>query len=612
MVSREDQIKFYADELKEYEFETKKIFNATAISLFDTGELYVGQFKGYDELRGNVFIDIPDNEISHSPRLDQRFTCFTLKAGQELPKVWGDMTFRDLLHDRIRTDSKIVDYIPSKREGWITMLIRDMDVLFLRELEHNQILGFGPTIPPYEYIENLLNLTRAIPAKFTGQRSWFDILFFKHDELIDERMPVLITEESDIPQVVTDSLVESDYFIFQGPPGSGKTHQIADLVSRLVLKGYSVLLTALTNKASAEVCEKSSFKSLLEENRVSKRPLSIEERRRFPKLLNAEELVPIRGHVHLSTYYQFSRIWKTSNETFDYIIVEEASQAFLTTIAAAKKVGKKVIVVGDPMQIVPIPNNNNYKALKNIELLVNGMSTLCRMPLLTFYRKVESRRLTERSVSYTNLFYENTIQSVPLYQDLDQDIKQLSSLSKVVHKFGGPVLILFPAKTKSVLSAMQHFLIESIDELSIIKNTQIAVLTPLIKTLTHLQKSLKSQTKSRKYLIDSVDRVQGLDVDYCFFVIEEPSSFSFNTNRFNVLPVAQRKVHSYSFRTITTRKLICLGRLSATWIGSDANLLFTAIGLRSLLVRAAGTRVCQMMFHVQSKRRSQELKWLVR
>ena len=115
MVTKEDQIKFYTEELKELEFSVKRIFNATGLALFQNGELYVGQYRGFDEKRGNVFIDIPFGAKHHSPRLDQRLNCFTLKAGLERPSNWENLTYSDLLEDRNRTDTNIIDYIPSKR-----------------------------------------------------------------------------------------------------------------------------------------------------------------------------------------------------------------------------------------------------------------------------------------------------------------------------------------------------------------------------------------------------------------------------------------------------------------------------------------------------------------
>lgn len=71
MVTKEDQVKFYAEELKELEFSVKKTWNATGVSLFQNGDVYVGQYRGLDEKRGNVFVDIPTGKGKHAPRLDQ-------------------------------------------------------------------------------------------------------------------------------------------------------------------------------------------------------------------------------------------------------------------------------------------------------------------------------------------------------------------------------------------------------------------------------------------------------------------------------------------------------------------------------------------------------------
>jgi rRNA-processing protein FCF1/Cdc6-like AAA superfamily ATPase len=538
MVTKENQIQFYSEELKELEFSVKKTFNATALSLFQNGDVYIGQYRGFDEKRGNVFVDIPTGKQYHAPRLDQKLTCFTLKAGLERPSSWSNLTYSDLLKDRNRTDTKIVDYIPSKREGWITMLIREMDSEFLKSLQYNQILAFGPTIPPFEYLQNLKDFSEHI--KIDDNSLWNKILGFKYS-LNKEIQPHLLTEDIDIAKAIIKEVEKSTIYLFQGPPGTGKTHQIADVVSRLVLQNYSVLITALTNKAAVEVCEKPFFNKLFEEDRISKLPISIDEKKRFPSLLNAKDLVPSKGHLTLTTFYQFSRIWEEQTQSFDYVIVEEASQAYLTTIAAACKVGKKVIIVGDPKQIVPIVTNKNYKVFPNIDTLINGMDTLSQIDDFSFNRKIETRRLSERSTEFTNSFYQNTIQSKSLYKDISEDVNKLNKLQHLTHSKGGPTLVLFSNKKANILARMLDFLVESIDELTDLKGNDIAVLTPYIETLTFLQQNLKSKTKSRNYLIESVDRVQGLDVDYCLYVIPRSSSFSFNINRFNVATSRAKK-----------------------------------------------------------------------
>jgi DNA replication ATP-dependent helicase Dna2 len=538
MVTKEHQIKFYTEELKEIEFSIKKIFSATGWSLFQNGDLYVGQYRGFDQRRGNVFIDIPFGKQLHSPRLDQKLTCFTLKAGFERPSNWKDVSYSELLEERNRTEAKIVDYIPSKREGWITILVREVDIKFIDALQHNQILGLGPTVPPYEYLQNLKEFSESLND--ISSLIWNKILSFQYG-INKTRVPTLLTEDLDIVNTIIEEVNQSVIYIFQGPPGTGKTYQIADMVSRLVLSNNSVLITALTNKATIEVCEKPFFTRLFEENRISKLPLLIDERNKFPQLSDAKELVALKGHLMLTTFYQFSKIWSSQTQTFDYVIVEEASQAYLTTIAAASKVGKKVIVVGDPKQIIPIVTNRNYKAFLNIDQLVNGMETLSQVEEFVYARKVETRRLTLRSTQFTNCFYQNTIQCRALFGEIRQDIGQLNALAHYMHERGGPSMVLFSNKSGKIEDLMFQFLVEGIDDLSKLENSEIAVLTPYVETLIYLQQNLKSKTKSKDYLIETVDRVQGLDVDFCFYVVPKSSSFSFNLNRFNVATSRAKK-----------------------------------------------------------------------
>jgi len=538
MVTKEDQVKFYEEELKELEFSVKKVFNATGASLFSKGNLYVGQYRGVDFKRGNVFVDIPSGQKYHAPRLDQKLICFTLKAGLERPSGWGNLTYSDLLNDRNRTDARIVDYIPSKRKGWITMLIREMDTEFIEGMQYNQILAFGPMIPPFEYLENLKCFSDSINEK--GNMLWEKLLGFRF-ELKDRIRPKLLTEDIDIVNEIIQEVEKSKIYVLQGPPGTGKTYLVADLVSRLTLANNSVLITALTNKAAIEVCEKPFVDKLFDEQRVSKLPISIDEKKKFPKIVNATDLLPIKGHLILTTFYQFSRVWEQQTQEYDYVIVEEASQAYLTTIAAACKVGKKVIVVGDPKQIVTIVTNKNYKMFENIDLLINGMNTVSQIEDFSFNRKIETRRLTKRSTRFTNRFYNNTIQSKSLYKNIVTDIRKLNTLSSITHPKGGPTLIQFSNKYGNVLEQMIRFLVMGIDDLTELKKNDIAVLTPYVETLTYLQQTLKSKTIKRNYIIESVDRVQGLDVDYCFYVIPKSSSFSFNLNRFNVATSRAKK-----------------------------------------------------------------------
>ena len=64
---------------------------------------------------------------------------------------------------------------------------------------------------------------------------------------------------------------------------------------------------------------------------------------------------------------------------------------------------------------------------------------------------------------------------------------------------------------------------------------EVAVLTPFVDTAKFLQSRLLGVLKGKKVFIETVDRVQGLDVDICFYVMPNDSyDYALNRNRFNV------------------------------------------------------------------------------
>jgi superfamily I DNA and/or RNA helicase len=89
---------------------------------------------------------------------------------------------------------------------------------------------------------------------------------------------------------------------------------------------------------------------------VYKANLSADESALIPELQNHDVSHPIpSGNLLLATYYSLSKLLKENNDVFyDLLIIEEASQAFLTTIAGFSSLASKVLIVGDFMQLQPI------------------------------------------------------------------------------------------------------------------------------------------------------------------------------------------------------------------------------------------------------------------
>ena len=61
----------------------------------------------------------------------------------------------------------------------------------------------------------------------------------------------------------------------------------------------------------------------------------------------------------LSSAFNPEKIVINGIPQYDLIVIEEASQVFLTAIVAFKSLGRLCLIVGDPMQLPPIVKLNN-------------------------------------------------------------------------------------------------------------------------------------------------------------------------------------------------------------------------------------------------------------
>lgn len=325
----------------------------------------------------------------------------------------------------------------------------------------------------------------------------------------------------------------------QGPPGTGKTYRMAKLVAQLLSERKSVLVTALTNEALKVVASKEDLKPYLESGKVSKTSLTIDERHELPKLLANEGNVcnATPGHLSLATFYISSGWAKDMLETtpFDYVVVDEASQALLPMIAASKKLGSKVIWIGDQKQLAPIVKTNEDKINAcGWSPIVKGFDTLCNNIPMPSFMLSDTFRLTKRGAEFTGIFYNNELNSVA-------DIDEVQTSLPALNRLGGPSLIDLELKIgdkkpgnalNAVFDLTERILKES-------PEAQIAILSKFKETVKELQKTFITKLHSEEIpdnlKIETVDRIQGLTVDYTIFFIPNASvSYSLDSELFNV------------------------------------------------------------------------------
>lgn len=224
------------------------------------------------------------------------------------------------------------------------------------------------------------------------------------------------------------------------------------------------------------------------------------------------------------------------DKPFDYVIMDEASQALLPMIAAAMKLGEKVILVGDQNQLAPIVvTNEDIINRFHWTAFVKGFETICHNFTFKSYILSDTFRLTKRGAESTGVFYNNELRSVAETQTIPSKIPELN-------QNGGPVFVGLNMKIgdkapTNAFDTIFDFVCEIIRENP---KADIAVLSKFRETVRQLQKHFVIKWTATKELpdnimIETVDRVQGLTVDYCFFFIPNASlRYSLEKELFNV------------------------------------------------------------------------------
>lgn len=508
-------------QIRDYE----QVVNTKAMVLKERGDVFVGMFMKVDD-QGIAIFKVRDSDTM--PRKNSFWTAVYYVDPMSRFKEWGDHSWLELRkkYQKDYTDAYCCWLSKSQDDGFCLVGFKNISVDFASLLVPKTIVAFGPNDPPLMYLKNLLTYTQSAPEDpiLDGEihtRSW---------------EPLPIKGGDDSRQILVKSIEENDHLIIQGPPGTGKTTQMAYISKYLLDANNSVLVTALTNRALMELAEKKELADYIKSGRVSKTSLTLDETKALPNLQRILEnrCNPTKGELTLATFYVSSG-WPVEEPAFDYVIMDESSQALYPMIAVSQKLGKKVIWVGDQNQLAPIVqtnediiNGNNWRDI------VNGFSTLCTSSDCKSYLLKDTYRLTKRGASCTGVFYENLLDSVSEHQTVPVDISWLN-------KQGGPVIeyLSLPVGEKAPSVAINTILSKVKCILQTSPKASIAVLCKFTESVRALQKAfvldLSVRELPKNLMIETVDRVQGITIDYCFFFIPNVSiRYSLQSELFNV------------------------------------------------------------------------------
>ena len=547
-IGRNSHWQFLEDELKAETEEFNKKFLSKAISLLlESEEMFVGQFLKFRD--GEMIMKFPNTRSL--PRKGEYLMCMVLPDELRNYHNWGDMTYRDLYKSRYSaTEAVCIWHSPADDKRFSLVGFNNISLDFAAYIEKapGVILTFAPQWPPIDYIMNLQKIVNNNLSN--GVSQVLDTDYQKKDW-----EPILIKQDN-VADFVYTQLNLTGTMILQGPPGTGKTYMIAELCARLCKEGKSVIVTALTNRALMEIAEKPQMQSLLEEGKIYKTNVTKDEYEELHKLQPLKEIMPIPSALVLSTYYITSGFAAALSieQPFDYVIMDEASQALLTMFAAGRRMGKKNLWVGDTNQLSPIVALNGDRIkFCNYRTMVDGLQVLADNSSWPIYQLTNTYRFGKRSADYTGIFYNGTLVS----KNIDK-INVLPSIEKILNKDGGPTLVLTDMaasdRTPKFAILLAAYIVGSI--LSDDKNKEIAVLTCLRKTTRELQKAINQTIPVKANVrIDTVARIQGLTTDITIFFVPntsyirtlEPHLFNVATSRAreHTIIIADKNVLEY-------------------------------------------------------------------
>lgn len=530
--TRKDYESFLSTELETQMREYARLVETKAIVLKERGDVFVGRFIKLQE-NGMVIFKVRVND--NMPRKNTFWTASYFINEMGSYKNWGELSWAELRKQYQRECSEALCAWLSKSDdsNFCLVGIKNISVEFAQMLgKEKPIIAFGPSDPPLEYLMNLIAIVRDTNCTVTKQ-----ILDFEQSEnnIWD---PTKVESKENLNALLAQKLQINNCVEIQGPPGTGKTFRMAELSAELLRQRKSVLVTALTNQALIELVKKKDLKDFLEVQRISKTSLTVDERKEVPKLQpNAKNLCNAApGYLSLATFYLSSAWAKDATDIpFDYVIMDEASQALYPMIAASMKLGRKVIWIGDQNQLPPIVitgedviNRYDWGAI------VKGFNTLCTNFSYPSFMLKETFRLTGRGAACTGIFYNNDLNSV-------SEVQVVSSTIKCMNKNGGPTfwgMDLEPGN--KIPNVAIHSIIDLVVKiLAEDPETKVAVLSKFRATVRQLQKQFILQSKKNEIpenlKIETVDRVQGLTVNYCIFFIPNASlKYSLEKELFNV------------------------------------------------------------------------------
>ena len=384
---------------------------------------------------------------------------------------------------------------------------------------------------------------------------------------LSHELPEDLNEEQ--KTILSKIIQTQDYFLLWGPPGTGKTSIMLRSLSKYLIEHSDdqILLLGYTNRAVDEICEaldsvgldflrigsrytaqKKFWKHFLDEQANN-----IERRSDFKNLLVSNRIIV----GTLSSINGKSELFQI--KTFDWVIVDEASQILEPMLAGILTKIKKWVLIGDHKQMPAVVvqrlehSSTVSSELKEIGLinlrnsLFERMMNQCKEKKYEWAYDIlrEQGRMHQDIMTFpSNHFYQGqlkVLQQARIKKELEEPLAYIlpPGADDLMIRLASSRIIFINTKPddqgKSKINIFESEMvvdcIHSFEKIFEVNNIQcmsdtIGVITPYRAQIAQIRKSMQDRGKdSDKYTIDTVERYQG--------GAREVVIFSLCTNRFS-------------------------------------------------------------------------------
>jgi DNA replication ATP-dependent helicase Dna2 len=341
----------------------------------------------------------------------------------------------------------------------------------------------------------------------------------------------------DQKRVINAVLEAQDYALILGMPGTGKTSTVAHLISELTKKRKSILITAFTHSAVDNLLLKIKalgirFCRLGEGDRVHE-----EIRPHVYSTKGDGSNHPSQFDVVATTCWGIEKLM-LDKRTFDYCLVDEASQLTLPACIGPLRFAERFVLIGDLYQLPPLVRNRDAKSDGLAESLFKKLSEA--HPSSVFELRMQYRmnsdimglsnriiyggklRCGNEEVKHASLQIPGGLQSIPqplsrMQQHWISDLLDPTARVRFVDTDDLPAPEDVTGSTDGASDATIRNEVEALVVSLIVKaSLECGILPQHIGVIAHLRSQLRAISsrlgaKSTLVEINTVDKYQGRD-----------------------------------------------------------------------------------------------------